>query len=57
MRLGVEIEYDPEVTDLVIDDGMFLAARLKLARSRAEAGIRCERRLVAGPAVEGQLDG
>ncbi|MGY3461214.1 precorrin 3B synthase CobZ [Bradyrhizobium sp. LM3.4] len=28
-RLGVEVEYDAEVTDLMIEDGMFLAARLK----------------------------
>src|SRR3954451_13874141 len=28
-RLGVYVEYDAEVTDLVIEDGMFLAARLK----------------------------
>lgn len=28
-RLGVEVEYDAEVTDLVIEDGMFLAARLE----------------------------
>src|SRR6059058_2484768 len=28
-RLGVEVEYDAEVIDLVIEDGMFLAARLK----------------------------
>jgi tricarballylate dehydrogenase len=28
-KLGVEIRYDAEVTDLVIEDGMFLAARLK----------------------------
>jgi tricarballylate dehydrogenase len=27
-RLGVDIHYDAEVTDLVIEDGMFLAARL-----------------------------
>ena len=28
-KLGVEIRYDAEVTDLQIEDGMFLAARLK----------------------------
>src|SRR6478672_10927715 len=28
-KLGVEILYDAEVTDLVIEDGMFLSARLK----------------------------
>jgi tricarballylate dehydrogenase len=28
-QLGVDVEYDAEVTDLVIEDGMFLAARLK----------------------------
>jgi tricarballylate dehydrogenase len=28
-RLGVDIHYDAEVTDLVIEDGMFLAAHLK----------------------------
>src|SRR6185369_8189397 len=28
-RLGVAIAYDGEVTDLVVEDGMFLAARLK----------------------------
>src|SRR5438067_11290013 len=28
-RLGVEVEYDAEVTDLVVEDGMFLSAKLK----------------------------
>src|SRR4029077_11091897 len=28
-KLGVEVVYDAEVTDLQIDDGMFLAAKLK----------------------------
>src|SRR5215813_2651438 len=30
-KLGVEILYDAEVTDLQIDDGMFLSAKLKQA--------------------------
>jgi len=32
-RLGVDVEYDAEVIDLVIEDAMFLAARLTRSRS------------------------
>ncbi len=35
-RLGVEILYDAEVTDLKVDDGMFLSATLEQPDGRAE---------------------
>ena len=35
-KLGVEIVYDAEVTDLQIEDGMFLSATLKQADRRRQ---------------------
>ena len=49
-KLGVEIVYDAEVTDLQIEDGMFLSATLKQADRRRERNPRfgaggCRRRI------------
>src|SRR5258707_11070832 len=50
-RLGVDVEYDAEVTDLVIEDGMFLAARLKRP-IKGETEIRATSLVAAAGGVE-----
>ncbi len=54
-RLGVEVEYDAEVTDLLIEDGMFLAARL--ARPvRGETEIRAGALVAAAGGFEANIE-
>src|SRR6476620_9003438 len=54
-RLGVEVEYDAEVTDLVIEDGMFLAARLKRPIN-GETEIRATSLVAAAGGFEANIE-
>ncbi len=54
-RLGVDVEYDAEVTDLVIEDGMFLAARLKRPIN-GETEIRATSLVAAAGGFEANIE-
>src|SRR5690242_7665957 len=54
-KLGVEILYDAEVTDLVIEDGMFLSAKLKQAVNGA-ADIRAAALVAAAGGFEANIE-
>src|SRR5581483_5137909 len=54
-RLGVDIAYDAEVTDLVIEDGMFLAARLKRP-VKGETEIRATSLVAAAGGFEANIE-
>jgi tricarballylate dehydrogenase len=54
-KLGVEILYDAEVTDLVIQDGMFLAARLKQPVNGASS-IRASALVAAAGGFEANIE-
>ena len=54
-RLGVDVEYDAEVTDLVIEDGMFLAARLKRP-IKGETEIRATSLVAAAGGFEANIE-
>jgi tricarballylate dehydrogenase len=54
-KLGVEILYDAEVTDLVIEDGMFLAARLKQPVNGA-SDIRASALVAAAGGFEANIE-
>ncbi len=54
-RLGVEILYDAEVTDLRIEDGMFLSARLKQAMNGAR-DIRASALVAAAGGFEANIE-
>src|SRR3954467_8239565 len=54
-KLGVEVEYDAEVTDLVIEDGMFLAARLKRP-IKGETEIRATSLVAAAGGFEANIE-
>ena len=54
-KLGVEIVYDAEVTDLVIEDGMFLAARLKRP-IKGETEIRATSLVAAAGGFEANIE-
>jgi tricarballylate dehydrogenase len=53
--LGVDVHYDAEVTDLVIEDGMFLAARLKQPISGATE-IRATSLVAAAGGFEANIE-
>src|SRR6476469_7650294 len=50
-KLGVEVVYDAEVTDLVIEDGMFLATRLK-RRIKGDTELRATSLVAAAGGFE-----
>jgi tricarballylate dehydrogenase len=54
-KLGVDIRYDAEVTDLHIEDGMFLAARLKQAIDGATE-IRASALVAAAGGFEANIE-
>ncbi len=54
-RLGVEVAYDAEVTDLVIEDGMFLGARVKWPINGA-AEIRAAALVAAAGGFEANIE-
>src|SRR3954463_14078450 len=54
-KLGVEIVYDAEVTDLQIEDGMFLSARLKQAIDGATE-IRASALVAAAGGFEANIE-
>src|SRR6201996_1122195 len=54
-RLGVDVEYDAEVIDLVIEDGMFLAARPKRP-IKGETEIRATALVAAAGGFEANIE-
>src|SRR5690242_9651428 len=54
-KLGVEILYDAEVTDLVIEDGMFLSAKLKQPMNGA-SDIRASALVAAAGGFEANIE-
>lgn len=54
-RLGVDVEYDAEVTDLVIEDSLFLAARLKRP-VKGETEIRATSLVAAAGGFEANIE-
>lgn len=54
-RLGVEVEYDAEVTDLVIEDGMFLGARIKRPID-GETELRAQSLVAAAGGFEANIE-
>ncbi|XIA67693.1 FAD-dependent tricarballylate dehydrogenase TcuA [Bradyrhizobium sp. TZ2] len=54
-NLGVEVVYDAEVTDLIIEDGMFLSAKLKQAIDGA-AEIRASALVAAAGGFEANIE-
>jgi tricarballylate dehydrogenase len=54
-RLGVDVAYDAEVTDLVIEDGMFLGARVKRPINGA-AEIRATALVAAAGGFEANIE-
>jgi tricarballylate dehydrogenase len=54
-KLGVEILYDAEVTDLVVEDGMFLSAKLKQPVNGA-ADIRASALVAAAGGFEANIE-
>ena len=54
-QLGVDVEYDAEVTDLVIEDGMFLAARLNRP-IKGETEIRATSLVAAAGGFEANIE-
>lgn len=54
-QLGVDVEYDAEVIDLIIEDGMFLAARLKQPIN-GETEIRATSLVAAAGGFEANIE-